>query len=159
VALGVGLLVYFKYLNFFIDAFSRLFESMGLHTNWHAFHVIMPLGVSFFTFKLISYVIDVYNGEIEPTRDVVEFATYVAFFPCIPSSPIDKPKFINQLRKRREFSYDQAVDGMRQILWGLFKKIVVADRCAVFVDRIFSTYTEQTGSTLLLSAVLCVFLV
>lgn len=153
VVLGVGVLLYFKYLNFFIESFANLFESMGLHTNWHTFNIIMPLGVSFFTFRLISYVIDVYNGEVEPTRDVVEFATYIAFFPCILSGPIDKPKFISQLHQKREFNYDQAVDGMRQILWGLFKKLVVADNCAVYVDNVFSTYTNQTGSTLLLAVV------
>ena len=157
VVLGVGLLLYFKYLNFFIESFSHLFESMGLHTNWHTFNIIMPLGVSFFTFRLISYVIDVYNGEVEPTQDVVEFATYIAFFPCILSGPIDKPKFISQLHSKREFNYDQAVDGMRQILWGLFKKIVVADNCAVYVDNVFSSYTDQSGSTLLLAAVFCSF--
>ena len=88
VVLGVGILFYFKYLNFFIESFAHLFESMGLHTNWHTFNIVMPLGVSFFTFRLISYVIDVYNGEVEPTRDVVEFATYIAFFPCILSRSI-----------------------------------------------------------------------
>ena len=157
VVLGVGVLLYFKYLNFFIESFANLFESMGLHTNWHTFNIIMPLGVSFFTFRLISYVIDVYNGEVEPTEDVVEFATYIAFFPCILSGPIDKPKFISQLHQKREFNYDQAVDGMRQMLWGLFKKLVVADNCAVYVDNVFSTYTNQTGSTLLLAAVFCSF--
>ena len=157
VVLGVGILLYFKYLNFFIESFANLFESMGLHTNWHTFNIIMPLGVSFFTFRLISYVIDVYNGEVEPTRDVVEFATYIAFFPCILSGPIDKPKFISQLHQKREFNYNQAVDGMRQILWGLFKKLVVADNCAVYVDQVFSSHTDQSGSTLLLAAIFCSF--
>jgi len=153
VALGVGLLFYFKYLNFFIDSFSRLFESIGLHTNWHTFNIVLPVGVSFFTFRLISYVLEIDHGEIEPTQDVVDFATYVAFFPCILSGPIDRPKFIDQLKQKREFNYNQAVDGMRQILWGLFKKVVVADNCAIFVDKVFSTYTEQSGSTLLLAII------
>jgi D-alanyl-lipoteichoic acid acyltransferase DltB (MBOAT superfamily) len=153
VVLGVGILFYFKYLNFFIESFAHLFESMGLHTNWHTFNIVMPLGVSFFTFRLISYVIDVYNGEVEPTRDVVEFATYIAFFPCILSGPIDKPKFISQLHSKREFNYNQPVDGLRQIVWGLFKKMLVADGCAVYVDEVFSSYTEQSGSTLLLAIV------
>lgn len=157
VALGVGLLLYFKYLNFFIESFASLFESMGLHTNWHTFNIVMPLGVSFFTFRLISYVIDVYTGEVEPTRDVVEFATYIAFFPCILSGPIDKPKFISQLHQKREFNYYQAVDGMRQILWGLFKKMLVADTCALYVDKVFSSYTDQTGSTLLFAIILYSF--
>ena len=156
VVLGVGVLLYFKYLNFFIDSFSQLFENMGLHTNWHTFNIIMPLGVSFFTFRLISYVLDIYSGEIEPTKNVVDFATYIAFFPCILSGPIDRPKFISQIQQKREFNYDLAVDGLRQILWGLFKKLVVADNCARYVDQIFSTYTEQSGSTLLLAAVFCI---
>ena len=153
VVLGVGILFYFKYLNFFIESFAHLFESMGLHTNWHTFNIVMPLGVSFFTFRLISYVIDVYNGEVEPTRDVVGFATYIAFFPCILSGPIDKPKFIGQLHQKREFNYGQAVDGMRQILWGLFKKMLVADNCALYVDKVFSNYMDQSGSTLLLAII------
>ena len=157
VVLGVGVLIYFKYLNFFIDSFSQLFENMGLHTNWHTFNIIMPLGVSFFTFKLISYVLDIYSGEIEPTQNVVDFATYIAFFPCILSGPIDRPRFISQLKQKRNFDYDQAVDGMRQILWGLFKKVVVADNCAVYVDNVFSTYTEQSGSTLVLAIILYSF--
>lgn len=156
VVLGVGVLIYFKYLNFFIDSFSQLFESMGLHTNWHTFNIIMPLGVSFFIFRLISYVLDIYSGEIEPTQNVVDFATYIAFFPCILSGPIDRPMFISQIQQKREFNYDLAVDGLRQILWGLFKKLVVADSCARYVDQIFSTYTEQSGSTLLLAAVFCI---
>ena len=157
VVLGVGLLLYFKYLNIFIESFAHLFEIIGLHTNWHTFNIIMPLGVSFFTFRLISYVIDVYNGEVEPTRDVVEFATYIAFFPCILSGPIDKPKFIDQLHQKRKFNYYQAVDGLRQILWGLFKKMLVADTCALYVDKVFSSYTDQTGSTLLFAIILYSF--
>lgn len=153
VILGVGFLFYFKYLNFFIGSFAQLFESMGFHTNWHSFKIIMPLGVSFFTFRLISYVIDVYNGEIEPTRDFISFATYIAFFPCILSGPIDKPKFINQLQQNRKFNYIQITDGMRQILWGLFKKMVVADNCAIYVDQVFSNCSGQSGSTLLLAIV------
>lgn len=156
VVLGVGLLLYFKYLNFFIESFAHLFESMGLHTNWHTFNIIMPLGVSFFTFKLISYVLEIYRGEIEPTRNVVDFAAYISFFPCILSGPIDRPQFINQIQQKREFNYDLAVDGLRQILWGLFKKLVVADNCARYVDQVFSTYTDQSGSTLLLAAVFCI---
>ena len=157
VILGVGLLLYFKYLDFFIVSFSRMFESMGLHTNWHTFNIIMTLGVSFFTFRLISYVVEINRGEIEPTQNIIEFADYIAFFPCILSGPIDKPQFISQFKQKREFDYDQAVDGIRQILWGLFKKMVVADNCAVFVDKVFSTYPEQTGSTLLLAAILRAF--
>lgn len=154
VVLGVGVLLYFKYLNFFIDSFSQLFENMGLHTNWHTFNIIMPLGVSFFTFKLISYVLDIYSGEIEPTQNVVDFATYVAFFPCILSGPIDRPGFMDQLQNKRAFDYDRIVDGLRQILWGMFKKMVIADYCAQYVDMVWANYSTQNGGTLVLAAVL-----
>lgn len=154
VVLGVGLLFYFKYLNFFISSISDLFESMGLHTNWHTFNIIMPLGVSFFTFRLISYVLDIHNGEIEPTKDVVDFATYVGFFPCILSGPIDRPGFMDQLQNKRVFDYDRIVDGLRQILWGMFKKMVIADYCAQYVDMVWANYSTQNGGTLVLAAVL-----
>ncbi|MBP5796960.1 MAG: MBOAT family protein [Bacteroidales bacterium] len=157
VVLGVGLLLYFKYLDFFILSFAHLFESMGFQTNWHTFNIIMPLGVSFFTFKLISYVIEIHREEIDPTNNVVDFATYIAFFPCILSGPIDRPGFISQLQQKREFDYNQAVDGLRQILWGLFMKLVVADNCAKYVDQVFSSYMSQSGSTLLWAAILCSF--
>ena len=157
VALGVGLLLYFKYLDFFIVSFSHLFEHMGLHTNWHTFNIIMPLGISFFTFKLISYVVEIHRGKMDPTRNIVDFATYIAFFPCILSGPIDRPQFIKQLQGKREFDYDMAVDGMRKILWGLFKKVVVADNCAVYVDSVWKDIAGQSGLTLVLSAVLYSF--
>lgn len=157
IVLGVGVLLYFKYFNFFIESFSNLFNAIGLHTNWHTFKILMPLGVSYFTFKLISYVIEVRDGNVEACRDVVSFANYVAFFPTIMSGPIDRPTFISQLQKKREFNYDQAVDGMRQILWGLFKKIVVADNCSTYVNLVWRDIDGSTGSTLLLSAVLFTF--
>lgn len=157
VTLGIGTLLYFKYFNFFIASFATMFEACGLHTNLHTFNIIMPLGISFFTFRLLSYVIDIYRGKIEPTDDIISFGTYVAFFPCILSGPIDRPQFIKQLQAERAFNYDQAADGMRQILWGLFKKIVIADNCADYVNRVWSTCDIQGGSTLLLAAILFLF--
>lgn len=157
IVLGVGVLVYFKYLNFFINSFVALFESMGLHTNIHTFNIVMPLGVSFFTFRLISYVVEIRRGTLEPTRDIIAFATYISFFPCILSGPIDRPDFMDQLQKKRSFDYDMAVDGLRQILWGLFKKMVIADNCAKYVDEIWNGYSIHNGSTLILAAVLYSF--
>ncbi|KAA6323559.1 Peptidoglycan O-acetyltransferase [termite gut metagenome] len=158
VCLGVGLLVYFKYFNFFITSFSDLFASMGLKTNWSTFNIILPLGISFFTFKLISYVIEVHRQHIEPTTDIAVFATYVAFFPTIMAGPIDRPNaFIPQLQSKRAFKYDLAVDGCRQILWGMFKKMVVADNCATAVNTIWTGYQGESGSQLLLVAVLFAF--
>lgn len=157
VALGVGTLLYFKYFNFFIESFASLFNAVGLHANLNTFNIIMPLGISFFTFRLLSYVIDIYRGKGQPTDDIIAFGTYVAFFPCILSGPIDRPSFIKQLQARREFNYDQAVDGCRQILWGLFKKMVVADNCAIYVDQVWGDISHQSGSTLIVAAILYSF--
>ena len=157
IAAGVGILLYFKYLNFFIDSFAKMFESWGLHTNLHTFKIVMPLGISFFTFRLISYIVEVHRGTIEPTRDLISFATYIAFFPCILSGPIDRPDFMDQLQKKHVFDYGKAVDGMRQILWGLFKKCVVADNCALYVDRVWEDFASMSGSTLALAAILYAF--
>jgi len=155
---GIGLLVYFKYTNFFITSFKNVFDCVGLHTNWHTFKIIMPLGISFYTFRLLSYVIDIKRGKYEPTRDFVVFSAYVAFFPTILSGPIDRPNtLIPQLQKERLFNYELAVDGCRQILWGAFKKIVVADNCAIYVNQIYDTIPLQSGSSLLLGAVFYTF--
>lgn len=157
VVAGIGLLVYFKYLNFFIDEFARLLNGLGLENNIHSFGILMPLGISFFTFRLISYVLDIHHGKYIPTEDFVTFAAYVAFFPCILSGPIDRPKFMGQMATGRTFDYDTAVDGCRQILWGLFKKVVIADNCATYVDTVWGDIGAQSGSTLVLAAVLYSF--
>ena len=155
VVLGVGILLYFKYLNFFIDSFSDLFNAIGLKTNWGTFNIILPLGISFFTFRLISYVIEINRGKIEATKDFVVFATYVSFFPTILSGPIDRPNnFIPQLKSKRLFNYDLAVDGYRQILWGLFKKVVIADNLTAFINSAWSDIPSQSGSTLFIAAIL-----
>ena len=158
VFLGVGLLLYFKYLNFFIESFAELFNGIGLKTNSNTFNIILPLGISFFTFRLISYVIEVHRGKIEATRDFVSFATYIAFFPTILSGPIDRPNsFIPQLQTKRSFDYDLVVDGCRQILWGLFQKLVIADSLAGFINGVWGDISNQSGSTLLIMAILYSF--
>jgi len=154
VVFGIGLLLYFKYFNFFISSFRDLFGMFGLQTNLHTFNIILPIGISFYTFRLLSYIIDIQRGKIEPTRHIIDFAVYVAFFPCVLAGPIDRPAtLIPQLQKKRVFDYPLAVDGMRQILWGLFVKVVIADNCAVYVNQVYSNYQVQTGSTLLLAAI------
>ena len=157
ISAGIGLLLYFKYLNFFIESFARLFESFGLQTNLHTFNIVMPLGISFFTFRLISYIVEIHRGVQDPTRDIVAFATYISFFPCLLSGPIDRPEFMDQLQRKHEFEYGKAVDGARQVLWGLFKKCVVADNCAHYVDEIWGSFGTMGGSTLLLAAVMYSF--
>jgi alginate O-acetyltransferase complex protein AlgI len=152
---GIGLLAYFKYFNFFIDSFSSVLNAIGLNSNLGTFNIIMPLGISFFTFKLISYVIEIQRGKIEPTNDFVMFSTYIAFFPTILSGPIDKPNtFIPQLQKQRSFDYTLVVDGCRQILWGLFQKVVIADNLAGVINNAWSDIPNQSGSVLFITAIL-----
>lgn len=155
VCLGVGLLLYFKYLNFFAESFSVFLSSIGLNMTWSTLNIVLPVGVSFFTFKLMSYVIEIHREHIEPSNDFIEFGTYIAFFPTILSGPIDKPnKFIPQLRGAKRFNYDLAVDGCRQILWGLFTKMCIADNIATVTDSVWNSYSEQNGSTLVAIAML-----
>ncbi len=156
---GVGLLVYFKYTNFLIESVEDLLNLVGLHPNWHSLKIMVPLGISFFVFRLISYVIEVYRGMISATKDFVSFATFVAFFPCMLSGPIDRPNiFIPQLENRRSFQYEVVIGGMRQVLWGLFKKMVIADNLAQFVDLYMNNnQVELTGSTTLVVAIAYTF--
>jgi len=156
IILNVGLLLYFKYFNFFIQSFVTLFNYSGAGISFTPFHILLPLGISFFTFQMIGYLIDVNNDEIEPTGDLLGFCTYLAYFPKILSGPIERvQKFLPQIQKKREFDYGMAVDGLREILWGLFKKMVIADNCAEIANTIFNSSAESTlysGSTLVLGA-------
>lgn len=146
----------FKYYDFFVTSFADLF--LRGRTDGLLLEVILPVGISFYTFQALSYSIDVYRGNIEPTRDVIQFFAYVSFFPQLVAGPIERAtNLLPQFAKPREFEYETGVDGMRQILWGLFKKMVVADNCAIYVDQVFSSYQSQSGSTLLLAAVLFAF--
>lgn len=155
VVLGVGVLLYFKYLNFFAESFAQLLGAIGLHVSWTTLNIILPVGVSFFTFKLISYVIEIHREHIQPSKDFIEFGTYVAFFPTIMSGPIDRPnKFIPQLKESRSFDYNMALDGFRQILWGLFTKLCIADNLATATDSVWTSFSEETGSTLVIVAFL-----
>ena len=155
IVLNLGILALFKYYDFFVTEFAQLFH---ISTDGLLLKVILPVGISFYTFQALSYSIDVYRGKIEPTKDIVAFFAFISFFPQLVAGPIERAtNLLPQFLKKREFNYDTAVDGMRQILWGLFKKIVVADNCAVYVDKVFSSYAEQTGSTLLLAAIFFAF--
>ena len=146
----------FKYYDFFATSFANLF--LGGKTEGLLLHVILPVGISFYTFQALSYSIDVYRGKLEPTRDIVQFFAYVSFFPQLVAGPIERAtNLLPQFAKPRSFDYETGVGGLRQILWGLFKKMVVADNCALYVDQVFSTYHQQSGSTLLLAAVFFAF--
>ena len=155
IILNIGILAGFKYYDFFITEFARLFH---LSTDGWLLKVILPVGISFYTFQALSYTIDVYRGKMEPTKDIVAFFAFISFFPQLVAGPIERAtNLLPQFLKKREFNYNNATDGMRLILWGLFKKIVVADNCALFVDQVFSSSNSQSGSTLLLAAIFFTF--
>lgn len=151
VIIDIGILAVFKYYNFFINSFTNLF---GLQDTIHSLKIVLPLGISFFTFQAISYVVDVYKRKIEPTN-FVDCLFYVGFFPKLLAGPIERPtNLIPQIQHPRVFEYDLAVDGCRQMLWGCFKKVVIADNCALYVNQVYGDFTNQSGSTLLLAAIL-----
>jgi D-alanyl-lipoteichoic acid acyltransferase DltB (MBOAT superfamily) len=153
--IGIALLLYFKYLNFFIASFIDLFNLFGLRTNIHTLHIIMPLGLSFWTFKLMSYCFEVRDKTVASVRNIIPFAIYAAFFPAITAGPIDRPeKFIPQLRSERTFDYGLAVDGARQMVWGMFKKLVIADRFTIAIDGAWGAPLETAGINLLIAAFL-----
>lgn len=155
---GIGILGFFKYYNFFISSFNDLFNSFNLNLSLKTLRIIVPLGISFLTFRLISYIIDVSNQKINSTKDWIVFFNYVSFFPSLLSGPIDKASLlVPQLEIKREFVYSKSVDGLRQILWGLFKKVVIADYLATLTYQIFDNYSSLEGSTLLLGLFLYTF--
>ena len=155
IVMNLGILATFKYYDFFISEFGALFE---ISTESLLLRIILPVGISFYTFQALSYSIDVYRGNIKPTKDIIAFLAFISFFPQLVAGPIERAtNLLPQFLQKREFNYDQAVDGCRQILWGLFKKIVVADNCAMYVDQVWATYDTQSGSTLLLAAILFTF--
>jgi D-alanyl-lipoteichoic acid acyltransferase DltB (MBOAT superfamily) len=146
-------LFFFKYFNFFIASFSRLMSAFRIQLNFNVLKITLPLGISFYTFRLISYLIDIKNRKTEPVTDFVTFLSYVAFFPSLISGPIDRVNtLVPQLRKPRVFDYRLANDGVSQIIWGVFKKMAVADSCAGLTSRIFDHYSALPASTLLLGA-------
>lgn len=153
ILLNLGILGLFKYYNFFASSFAHLF--LGGQSDRLLIHLILPVGISFYTFQALSYTIDVHRGKIEPTRDIVQFFAYVSFFPQLVAGPIERASnLLPQFARKRVFDPVQAADGLRMILWGLFKKVVVADQCARYVDQVFSHQDSLPGGTLILGVVL-----
>lgn len=151
IAVNLTVLCVFKYYNFFVTSFADAF--LGGNTHGMLLNVVLPVGISFYTFQALSYTIDVYKGKLTPTHDIVQFFAYVSFFPQLVAGPIERAtNLLPQFSRQRVFCYADAVDGCRQILWGLFKKVVVADNCSVVVDSIFNTYTSQPTSMLWVGA-------
>ena len=152
IVINLAILGTYKYYDFFVRSFAELF---GCQADSLLLHLVLPVGISFYTFQALSYSIDVWRRQIQPTHDLVAFTAFLSFFPQLVAGPIERAtNLLPQFLQKRRFDYTQAVDGMRQILWGLFKKIVVADNCATYVDTVFADYTAYSGSTLLLAAVL-----
>lgn len=150
---NLGFLGFFKYYNFFVDSLIESFTFFGGQLSINTLNIILPVGISFYTFQTLSYTIDVYNRKLEPTKDFLAFMAFVSFFPQLVAGPIERAtNLLPQFHKRREFVYENAVDGLRQALWGLFKKVVIADNCATYANMIFNNQQEYSGSTLLLGA-------
>jgi D-alanyl-lipoteichoic acid acyltransferase DltB (MBOAT superfamily) len=158
ILVNLGFLGVFKYYNFFLDNFITAFSFFGTEIKANSLNIILPVGISFYTFQTLSYSIDVYKRKLEPTKDFIAFSAFVSFFPQLVAGPIERARnLLPQFYKKRTFDYSKAVDGMRQILWGLFKKIVIADNCAVFADQIFNNSHDYSGSTLVLGAIFFAF--
>ncbi|MBK3519439.1 MBOAT family O-acyltransferase [Carboxylicivirga marina] len=158
IVINIGFLGFFKYYNFFLDTFVTSFSFFGIELNSNSLNIILPVGISFYTFQTLSYTIDVYKRKLEPTKDFVSFSAFVSFFPQLVAGPIERASnLLPQLLKKRSFDYDNAVCGLTQIVWGLFKKVVIADSCALIVNSIFDDYMSYSGSTLLLGAFLFAF--
>ena len=156
---NLGVLGFFKYYNFFVDSWIDLFSSIGyeIKSVW-TLNIILPVGISFYTFQTMSYTIDIYKKKLQPTKDFISFASFVSFFPQLVAGPIERASnLLPQILKKREFQYEQGVQGLRLILWGMFKKVVIADSLAPIVDDIFSNYQDFGGGILWLGAIYFAF--
>lgn len=155
---NIGFLGFFKYYNFFVESFADGLGLLGVQVNPMTLNIILPVGISFYTFHGLSYVIDIYQGRIKPEKNFIDYSLFVSFFPLLVAGPIERAThLLPQLKKERSFDYSKSVDGLRQILWGLFKKMVIADGCAIYVNDIFANYDQMNGSSLLIGAILFTF--
>jgi alginate O-acetyltransferase complex protein AlgI len=158
IIVNLGFLGFFKYYNFFITSFAESISNFGLEINPWTLNIILPVGISFYTFHGLSYVIDIYKDKIKVERNFIDYSLFVSFFPLLVAGPIERAThLLPQIQKNRTFSFTMAADGLRQILWGLFKKIVIADKCALYANEIFNNSGDHSGSTLFLGAVYFAF--
>ncbi|MFN3299861.1 MAG: MBOAT family O-acyltransferase, partial [Sediminibacterium sp.] len=157
---NIGLLCFFKYYNFFLENFVSAFLFFGKEIKSNSLNFILPVGISFYTFQTLGYSIDIYKKKLEPTKNFLTFSAFVSFFPQLVAGPIERAtNLLPQFYQKKVFDYSKAVDGMRQILWGLFKKIVIADNCAEYANLIFNNSADYTGITLFLGAIFFTFLI
>ncbi|WP_317129209.1 MBOAT family O-acyltransferase [Formosa sediminum] len=153
ICVNLGLLGFFKYYNFFLENFVNAFTAFGANLRYSSLNIILPVGISFYTFQTLSYTIDIYRKQLEPTKNFISFMAFVSFFPQLVAGPIERAKkLLPQFETTRVFDFEKAKDGLKQALWGLFKKMVIADNCARFVDEFFGHYEAYSGSTLLIGA-------
>lgn len=158
IIINLGFLGVFKYYNFFAYSFAEFLSELGIQVNLWTLKVILPVGISFYTFHGLSYVIDIYKGRIQPERNIVSYSLFVAYFPLLVAGPIERAThLLPQIKQKRNFEYKQIVDGLRQILWGMFKKMVIADNCARYANIMFADTVNQTGSSLVLGAIFFAF--
>lgn len=158
VFINLCFLGFFKYFNFFIDNFSEAISFFGFKPNFWSLKIILPIGISFYTFHGLSYIIDVYKDKIKPVKSIVDYSLFVSFFPLLVAGPIERAThLLPQIQSKRNFDYSKSVDGLRQILWGLVKKIVIADNCATYVNLIFDNPNDYSGSSLVVGAILFSF--
>ena len=151
---NIGFLGFFKYYNFFVESFVDSFSFFGYSIGTSSLNIVLPVGISFYTFQTLSYSIDVFRRKLEPTKDIMAFFAFVSFFPQLVAGPIERAtNLLPQFYTSRKFEYNKSIDGLRQILWGLFKKIVIADNCARYANEIFNNSADFSGSTLVLGAI------
>lgn len=158
ISINLGILGILKYFNFFVNSFQEGLEQLGIHLNTFTLNIVIPVGISFYTFHGLSYVIDIYKNRILPERKYIDYSLFVSYFPLLVAGPIERAThLLPQLKKNRKFDYAKSVDGLRQILWGIFKKVVIADNCAEYVNYAFYNYNHVSGSTLFLGALFFTF--
>lgn len=158
ILVNLGFLGFFKYYNFFLENFVNAFTFLGRDINSNSLNIILPVGISFYTFQTLSYSIDIYRNKLKPTQDFVAFSAFVSFFPQLVAGPIERAtNLLPQFYVKRDFDYNKAIDGLRQILWGLVKKVVIADNCAEYANLIFDNSSSYSGSTLFLGGVFFAF--
>ena len=155
IVLNIGILFFFKYFNFFVQSFADVFSLFGAEMNVHTLKILLPVGISFYTFSALSYSIDVYQRKVEPTRDLLAYLAYVTFFPSILSGPISRAqKQLPQYFKKRVFDYDNAVSACKLMLWGGVLKLCLADRLGIYVDTVYANIAQHNGTTLFLTSIL-----
>jgi alginate O-acetyltransferase complex protein AlgI len=158
IVVNLGFLGFFKYFNFFTTSFAGLLAGFGFRVNLWTLKVILPVGISFYTFHGLSYVIDIYKGRIKAEKNFIDYAVFVSFFPLLVAGPIERAThLLPQIKRKRIFESSRALDGLRQILWGLFKKVVIADQCAQLANMVFNNSAHYSGSNHIMGAIFFAF--